>query len=338
MQWKKPTYLDKDKCLVISTTGLGDSLWASAPLLSMKQKKPHLKIDLLTSPVGEQVLYNHIAIEQIFTLKEKKLSFLLALYKILKQKRYDTILIFHASQRMIFPLAKALHPRQLIGTKQMNKGLDSLFTDLLPFNSIHEIERRYLIAEHYLGKLDRKPISINISTQKLEKTAHKLYNITGSNSPYIAIQTQAKDAYKLWPAKFFQELISQIHQHYPNTPICILGSAEEANFNEQFTNHNIYNLSGKFSLKEFTAIIQNAALMITCDTGPMHIAFACKTPTIALFGPTDPAICGPYLADQNTIIRKPLPCTPCIKRKCKAPFCMQQISPNEVFTYVKEKL
>jgi ADP-heptose:LPS heptosyltransferase len=63
----------------------------------------------------------------------------------------------------------------------------------------------------------------------------------------------------------------------------------------------------------------------------MHLAFAVKTPTIALFCPSDPKSFGPYFVDKCTVIKKHHTCTPCLKKKCREPFCMRQISPAEVF-------
>jgi heptosyltransferase-1/heptosyltransferase-2 len=72
-------------------------------------------------------------------------------------------------------------------------------------------------------------------------------------------------------------------------------------------------------------------MVIANDTGPMHLAFAQKTPTIGLFTPTDPALCGPYYVDAAVTIAKKPTCTPCLRKRCKEPFCLMQISVQEVY-------
>jgi ADP-heptose:LPS heptosyltransferase len=90
-------------------------------------------------------------------------------------------------------------------------------------------------------------------------------------------------------------------------------------------------LAGTLTLRETAALIERMALFITNDTGPMHIAFALKTPTIALFSPTDPRLCGPWHAEKVEVVEKPKVCNPCTGKKCYNPVCMGQITVEEVF-------
>jgi ADP-heptose:LPS heptosyltransferase len=91
-------------------------------------------------------------------------------------------------------------------------------------------------------------------------------------------------------------------------------------------------------LKTFAALIQQMDVMVCNDTGPMHIGFAVKTPTIAIFCPTDPHICGPHAAQNHTIIAKKRTCSPCLQKRCANPFCMLQIEIQEVYESVLQKL
>jgi len=74
-------------------------------------------------------------------------------------------------------------------------------------------------------------------------------------------------------------------------------------------------LAGRLSLKTLAAVLRSADLMITVDSGPMHIAAALGTPVVALFGPTDPARTGPL--GPGRVLRQPLPCSPCLQRTCR---------------------
>ena len=91
------------------------------------------------------------------------------------------------------------------------------------------------------------------------------------------------------------------------------------------------NLAGITSLRELASIIKDCDLLITNDSGPMHIASALGTPLIALFGSTDDQVTGPYGA-ADSVIHKKVSCSPCFKRVCPIDFpCMKQISVDEVF-------
>jgi len=78
-------------------------------------------------------------------------------------------------------------------------------------------------------------------------------------------------------------------------------------------------------------------MVITTDSGPMHLACAVGTPVVALFGPTDPARTGPY-GRGHTVIRANLSCMPCFLKKCPTARCMQEIAPEHVFSLVKKKI
>ena len=85
------------------------------------------------------------------------------------------------------------------------------------------------------------------------------------------------------------------------------------------------------------ALIESCDLYLTCDSGPMHIAAAVGTPTVALFGPTSPTRHGPY-GENHEVIEKPVSCRPCYKRKCIRKdlphLCMTEIDPNEVAAHI----
>jgi ADP-heptose:LPS heptosyltransferase len=90
-------------------------------------------------------------------------------------------------------------------------------------------------------------------------------------------------------------------------------------------------LVGRLSLTQLTAVLREVDLMITVDSGPMHIAAAVGTPVVALFGPTDPRRTGPL--GPGRVLRRELPCSPCLQRRCQIADtyrCMRDITVAEV--------
>jgi lipopolysaccharide heptosyltransferase II len=90
------------------------------------------------------------------------------------------------------------------------------------------------------------------------------------------------------------------------------------------------NLVGKTSLSELIDHLRDCHLLLTNDTGTMHLAAALGTPTVSIFGSTEPVLTGP-LGEQHTVLRYHVPCSPCFKREC--PFghyeCMMKVSPEQ---------
>ena len=103
-------------------------------------------------------------------------------------------------------------------------------------------------------------------------------------------------------------------------------------------------VAGKTSLKQLAGLLRKARLLISNDSGPVHLAVAVGTPVVALFGPTDPIRTGPYITSMgrnpitHTVIRKPVECSPCLSRWCRVGDhrCMMQIEVDEVFEAVKK--
>ena len=99
------------------------------------------------------------------------------------------------------------------------------------------------------------------------------------------------------------------------------------------------NLVGKTRLSELITALRGCRLLVTNDTGTMHLAAALGTPTVSIFGSTEPVLTGP-LGSAHTVVRHHVPCSPCFKREC--PFghyeCMTKISPEQVAAAVLERL
>jgi len=90
-------------------------------------------------------------------------------------------------------------------------------------------------------------------------------------------------------------------------------------------------------LKDLAALYGKASLLVTTDSGPMHIAAAVGTPVVALFGPTDPVRTGPY-GEKHIVIRKDLACSPCFKKDCPTRQCLEEVEVEDVFAAVKHIL
>jgi heptosyltransferase-2 len=137
---------------------------------------------------------------------------------------------------------------------------------------------------------------------------------------------------KRWPAARYSELATLL-QDKLQAEICIIGSPGETGLAESIAkpmSKQPFILAGKSTLRQLAGVMSLAALCVTNDSGPMHMANALKIPTVALFGPTDPSITAPF-QEPSVYIKKEVPCWPCAYREC--PFdhrCMVNITSEEV--------
>jgi heptosyltransferase-2 len=113
----------------------------------------------------------------------------------------------------------------------------------------------------------------------------------------------------------------------------------EATLRTQATDQSsIINVAGKTTLLELCALLQSCKVLLTNDTGSMHLAGALDVPQVAIFGSTSPELTGP-LSDRATVIRHPVECSPCFRRECPIDFrCMTQVTVDEVANTVAAKL
>ncbi len=334
----------RERFLVVSTTGLGDTLWATPALRALRIRFPHSYIAVLTSRIGHQILEHNPHIDEILVAPDPVLFSLCRHYAPLKKRNIDTALIFHTSQRPILPFCKLIGANEIIATEGLNKGLDHLLTHKLPRKRQHEIQRRLGI----IGAVDAHDAGLQMEfflSPADEAAADQL--VAGWNIPpfipIVGLHPGAKDKFKQWQPEGFISLGRRLYET-TGCQIVITGNNEEKHLVDTIAAgipHAIP-LAGCLPLRHSAALIKRMKVMVSNDTGPMHVAFAMHTPTIALFGPTDPALCGPLSGlgpkSRSTVLAKPRTCTPCLGKKCRDPFCMLQISVDEVYLAALAKL
>jgi ADP-heptose:LPS heptosyltransferase len=329
---KSPNLGAEKRFLILSSTGLGDTLWGTPAIRALRECFPKSYIGIVASPLGQTLLQHNPRIDEIFMARDPLLPSLFSLYRALKVKHITHVLSFHTSQRALLPLSAMLGAQEIIGTEGINKGLDTLLTHPLKHPSLHEIERRLdIAAQAGAHTLDSSmELFLSPEDEKAANTFLEDLHIPRS-SPLIGIHPGAKDLFKRWPASHFIELGNRLVRTL-NCRIVVTGNPCEKSLADQISSH----IEGAVSathlpLLTTAALIKQIDLMITNDTGPMHLAFAQKIPTLALFAPTDPRLCGPHTVSSARIIAKGPTCRPCLRKKCLEPFCLRQIGVEEVY-------
>lgn len=320
--FRKPKYTEN--FLVVSTTGLGDTLWATPAIRALREAHPKAYIGCLTSSLGAELLKANPYLSELFVFNHT--PSLVKLYFQLRKRKIGTVLLFHTSQRAILPLCALLGASYLVGTKGLQKGLDSLLTTSLAWTSGHEIQRRLDIV---------KTAGAMPTTYELDFTTDQ--NVDVPKGIVIALHPGSKDQFKRWPLTHFAK-VAQALQKEVQCHIVVTGSVDEKHLVEALCAAIDGAKPFIQPLQFMAALLAKCTLFITNDTGPLHLALAMKTPTIALFSPTNPSICGPYHNTAAHVLQAPPTCSPCLKKKCRDPFCMRQIGPDAVLQAALKKL
>jgi ADP-heptose:LPS heptosyltransferase len=197
---------------------------------------------------------------------------------------------------------------------------------------------RYLEFADYL-KLPPAPVSWNIALDSTDR--EKAGHIIGENgSPPVVVNVGASTPEKRWPVGHFSALLKAMRDHWKG-PLVLTGGAEDRPRAETIAQGSaVRDTSGALSLKELAAVLEAAALVVSCDTGPLHLAVAMGTPVIGLYGPSDPARTGPFGQPDGVIVGRGWPQCRACRRWCGDPFtpCMRDLSPEIVFQKMEKRL
>ncbi len=154
---------------------------------------------------------------------------------------------------------------------------------------------------------------------------------------FVAVNPVAFWETKLWEEEKFAELCDRIRREMGLPVVLTGGAAGPLDRIRTRMKTEAVNLGGRTTLRELACLYRQAVLVITTDSGPMHLAAAVGTPLVALFGPTDPLRTGPY-GPGHRVVRRGLACMPCFQKRCETRQCMREIEAEDVIAASKELL
>jgi heptosyltransferase I len=163
------------------------------------------------------------------------------------------------------------------------------------------------------------------------------------SAPWIALQPGARWSNKRWPVEHYAELLKQLLARLPDYRFAVLGGAGERPLGQTIAaaaGPRCLDLTGQLTLPEMVEWLRLSRLLVTNDTGPMHVAAALGTPVVALFGPTEPRRTGPY-GQLAHCLQLSLPCVPCLKPRCHyhQPLeCLRALTPATALETVVKRL
>ena len=337
--------------LIVKLSAIGDVVHTLPSLAALRKRYPDAHITWVIEEAASDLLMDHPHLDRVIVsrrkgwigdLKRGRISS--ALHEIrsflleLRARPYDLVIDFHG-------LFKSALIVRLSGGKR-KLGYDSLqelsglfYNEKIPEDMGKHAVDRYLDFARRLGAQEDTPEFIIPIQEENENRVKALLmaNGIGPNDPFVAVSPQALWETKLWSDQKFAQLSERIIQEL-NMPVVFTGGDAEATEGIQsFMTLPAVDLAGRTTLRDLACLFREASLLVTTDSGPMHLAAAMETPVAALFGPTDPSRTGPY-GKGHTVIRIDLHCSPCFFRTCDTKLCMQGITVEDVFQAVRKKL
>lgn len=163
----------------------------------------------------------------------------------------------------------------------------------------------------------------------------------GASRRLVALCPGTRWESKLWPAEHWIDLIRLLKERFRDIHPILLGAPSEAEELEAIGARSggvASNLAGRADLWETAALLERAEAAITMDSAPLHLAAAVGTPTIALFGPTEPRRVAPRGADHRVLRREELGCLACYHKRCplERRACLLDLTPEQVIEAAAE--
>jgi len=345
--------------LIVKLSAIGDVIQTLPMAEAMKRQYPDARIDWVVEEDASALLLHHPVINRVIISRRKSWvkkalkpgGFWRTLREVgrfireLRSRRYDWVIDNHGifKSGLLVLLSRG---RRKIGF-QASAGI----ADVGSYFFTHErykplsIERhaleRYLDLVSQLGvPTDSTAFHLPVPPDAVKRAEVMLREKGFDSHPLVVLHPMAKWETKQWPAEKFARLVYALGQR--KASVVMTGSPQDEGpigeiIQRMGDSVEVLNLAGKTDLMELAAIFSLSDLVLSPDTGPMHLAAAVKAPLIALFGPTAPWRTGPY-GNNSAIIRKDLPCSPCFKKKCRTMECMDSISVEEVLATVEKKL
>ncbi|MBI4395262.1 MAG: glycosyltransferase family 9 protein [Candidatus Omnitrophica bacterium] len=357
-----------ERVLVIHPFGIGDAIFVT-PLLRALKESGVKRIDLLLGSRTREIFEHNPHINQIFEWdkspvkdfdeQKEKWRKLADLFRAIWSTRYQVVfdfsptaqyafislLFFWIPVRIGFNFKRRgffLTHKQELPKGYANKPVMEYYCSLLQFLGIEPVSKK---TELFLNEQDRTKAGEILRDCDISDSTLYLVVAPGGGESW------GKDArLKRWPVEYFGKLIQALHQNYPHAfdKVLILGGQNEYFLGTQLVQRSndiqIHNLCGASSIRIAAALIERASLFIGNDGGLVHVAHAVGTPVVAIYGPVDPVVYGPYPGHSRaiTVTNEGPACRPCYQKfryqaTCQGIECLNELLPERVFEEIRSR-
>jgi len=279
--------------LVISNTALGDTILSTSALKSLKESFPETNIILLLHYKLEELFKGFPYIDEIVLYKGGYKDFFNVITQI-KSFSPEISFIFHGNGPQDIQIS-VLSGCNFILKHPTNSPLKKYLSYDFEFKKQHTIEDRLQLLKMCNAKKITKKLCLPI--RENNQISQKINNLLKDKSKIIGLQVGAADSYKMWPIENFIEFCRRLLRHDPSITIVVTGIKSESYLADKIVDAigtNVLNLCSSCTIGELPYLLKRFSMLITNDTGTMHLAIAIDVPTISLFSTTDSQLSGPY--------------------------------------------
>lgn len=340
------------KILVRAPNWIGDAVMCEPAVQGLRSLFPEAELAMLAKPAVAELFLSHPGLHSVLVYDDKKahagISGKWSLAGMLRRHRFDLAVLFQNAFEAAFLTWLAGIPRRYGYTTD---GRVFFLTEPVAVPDgpvlVHQVEYYWNLLKP-LGLAGGAPLPTLFVSADEKRTVDVWLASAGINSSDLIIGINPGSTYgsaKRWSSDRFAEvarrLVRRLEQaESAHVAVVILGAKGEESLGKdiatQFGGRSVV-LSGATTIRELMAVVKRCRLLMTNDTGPMHIAAAFGVPVVAVFGPTDWRTTSPY-GQERSIVREAVDCAPCLLRECPIDHrCMTRVSVEKVYeTSVKQ--
>lgn len=338
-------YADYRRILIVKPSSLGDVINALPTFAALRRRFPHAHIAWLVKRQWAALLERAEGLDEVLSVRPG-LSGWLSMVPRLRANKFDLVVDLQGLFRSGAIAWLSASPVR-IGFANAREGGPLFYTHHVtvpPLREIHAVDRNLRIAVALGAITDgTAEFPLRVPQEDGERITTLLQEAgVSAGSEWIAMNVSARWATKRYPAESFAAVADLIQKNGWG-PVVFIGGPDDRAAVESVLDRmttEAKNLVGRTSVGLLPALFQSAELLVTNDSGPMHVAAAMGTRVVALFGPTSPVETGPY-GDGHRVLRSGIPCSPCFSRRCRNSVeleCLRSLSPETVVEAVTRQL
>ena len=331
---------ERNRILIIDLARLGDLTLSSPVTANLRSNHPIAHIAFLVSRDSLPTVSNNPKLNEVFIYDKPsgnlftKINNLWKTSRLIRKGKFQTAFILHRSFTSALIAFLSGIPERI---GHITQGRGFLLTKRIPLDrKRHRLDNNLKILEAAGEEVNfRNPEYFPDATQTdIVKNAIEFKNA----KKLVVINPNGVWETKRWSIECFAQVAKALSENNGLRVIIIGGKGdEERGRKTSGVDKNILNLTGKTTIDDLYNIMKISDLIITNDSGPMHIAACAGSNIIAIFGPTDPQRCGPR-SQNPVILYGDVHCLKCYKKTCETMRCMENLSVDKVLSEAEKIL
>ncbi len=333
------------RILVVNVNWLGDVIFSSPVFAALHKQYPGARICCLTVPRVADVARQIPCVDDVMIYDEKgKDRFLLGKVRLVREIRaqnFDGAFLLHGSWTRALLVFLAGIPVR-VGYNIKRRGWLLTHRVNVPQGMIHRSDHYLNVVESFCG-LSTVPrtTSLRVSSEDVAAAQGQLVSLGVKEHDFVVLMHIGGNwPLKRWPIENFAKLSDALTER-ENTKVVICGGVSEQVLKEHILKETVRKpiiMVGHTNFSQLVGLMKSVHVVVSADSGPLHVASSVATPVVGLFGPTHPDVTGPRGGGRASILYFHVGCNikPCYHEQCQDNICMKAISVKDVVEKIEQ--